>query len=518
MQKHLIVLIVLLVPASIRGQDVQFLEFPEFTFDSGAVVPNVKLAYTTRGVLNESKSNVILLPSDYGADHCGYDYLIGPGRALDPSKYFLVLTNMFANGVSSSPNNTPAPFDGPRFPSVSIRDNVAAQRHLIGTVLGISKLKAVVGFSLGGQQAYQWAVSYPEMMESIVVICGNAKQYPFGIVRLQGAISALKADSEFRGGYYTRPPENGLRAMAMHYQGWSRSPAAFPRDLLDDSSDDESELLLESSSNTFLSADANNLLSQAETWKRHDVGDSSREFDGRVERALQSIKAKVLLLPTTTDQYFPLLDAEFESQFIPRVTLIPIQTDFGHAGGGGTDPRATAAIDLAIRDFLNPPDSSHPVSNGLPVNAATTKGIARRSKLDIYEAKLLDDQGAMHSLEEFSGSPHVVVLIRGAFCKLCMSQLLEFHQRLGTKKFPIVVITPVNDLAQLKDIPFHVYCDPDLYLFKNLDTFITEPLHGTFVFGSDDEILLQEIGEEPFTDFAAVEAAIGRAALSKGDR
>src|SRR3954447_9267072 len=293
MRLLLIVIGLLTLKSSLFGQEVHTLEFPEFKFESGTVVPQVKLAYTTRGTLNEQKSNAILLPSHYGADHTGYDYLIGPGKELDPAKYFLILTNQFANGVSSSPSNTPDPFRGPRFPQVSIRDNVEAQYRLIRETLGISKLKAIVGFSMGGQQAFQWAVSHPQMMESVVVICGNAKQYPFGIVRLQGSIAALKADAEFKDGHYTRAPEKGLRAMSMHYRAWTRSPEAWPRDLFDNMSEQELEQTLESLSEGFLAADANNLLSQAETWKRHDVGDT-KGLGGNLEKALGSIQARVL--------------------------------------------------------------------------------------------------------------------------------------------------------------------------------------------------------------------------------
>src|SRR5580704_2815668 len=117
--------------SALRGQEIRVLEFPDFRFESGTVVPQVKAAYTVRGTLNEQKSNAILLPSHYGADHTGYDYLIGSGKELDPAKYFLIMTNMFANGVSTSPSNTPDPFHGPRFPRVSIRDNVEAQYRLV---------------------------------------------------------------------------------------------------------------------------------------------------------------------------------------------------------------------------------------------------------------------------------------------------------------------------------------------------------------------------------------------------
>ena len=132
----------------------------DFRLENGVVLPKAHLAYATWGRLNAARDNAILIPSWYGSDHHGYDFLIGPGRALDPAKHFIVATEMFANGFSSSPSNTPAPFDGPAFPAIAIRDNVEAARRLLTVELGVSHLRAVVGFSMGAQQAFQWAVSH----------------------------------------------------------------------------------------------------------------------------------------------------------------------------------------------------------------------------------------------------------------------------------------------------------------------------------------------------------------------
>ena len=118
----------------------------DFRLESGVTLPHATLAYATFGTLNAQRDNAILIPSWYGSDHHGYDFLIGPGLALDPAKYFLVATEMFANGFSSSPSNTPAPFDGPAFPAVAIRDNVEAARRLLAGELGVPHLRAVVGF------------------------------------------------------------------------------------------------------------------------------------------------------------------------------------------------------------------------------------------------------------------------------------------------------------------------------------------------------------------------------------
>jgi homoserine O-acetyltransferase/O-succinyltransferase len=132
----------------------------DFRLESGQMRPGAFIAYATVGTLNPDGSNAILAPSYYGSDYHGYDFLIGTGKALDPAKHFIVLTEMFASGASSSPSNAKPPFDGPRFPAISVRDNVEASYRLLTTKLQVKHLQAVVGFSMGAQQAFQWAVTH----------------------------------------------------------------------------------------------------------------------------------------------------------------------------------------------------------------------------------------------------------------------------------------------------------------------------------------------------------------------
>ena len=149
-----------------------------FKTEGGVTLPLAHIAYGTYGHLNAAHSNAVLLPSHYMADHRGYEWLIGPGKALDTAKLFLVCTELFGNGHSSSPSNTPEPFHGPRFPVTTIRDNVEAVHRLLTEELKITHLKAIIGFSMGAQQAFQWAVSYPAFANRIVATSGTAKTYP----------------------------------------------------------------------------------------------------------------------------------------------------------------------------------------------------------------------------------------------------------------------------------------------------------------------------------------------------
>src|SRR6202795_826871 len=120
-----------------------------FRTESGVTLPQARIVYGTYGHLNAAKDNVILLPSHYMADFHGYEWLIGPGKALDDAKLFLVATEMFGSGHSSSPSNTPEPYHGPRFPVTTIRDNVEAVHRLLTEDLKVPHVLAIVGFSMG---------------------------------------------------------------------------------------------------------------------------------------------------------------------------------------------------------------------------------------------------------------------------------------------------------------------------------------------------------------------------------
>src|SRR5690242_13222792 len=154
-------------PATQPGVALERREFVirDFRTESGVVLPEARVVYSTLGTLNARGDNAVLLPSHYMANFNGYNWLIrgaDPTRVFDPSRDFLILTELFGNGRSSSPSNTPAPFHGPRFPVMTIRDNVEIVYRLLTQELKVTHLRAVVGFSMGAEQAFQWAVSHPD--------------------------------------------------------------------------------------------------------------------------------------------------------------------------------------------------------------------------------------------------------------------------------------------------------------------------------------------------------------------
>jgi len=325
-----------------------------FKTESGVTLPRALVVYGIYGKLNAAKDNVVLLPSHYMADFHGYEWLIGADKALDPSKLFLVATELFANGNSSSPSNTPEPYHGPRFPVTTIRDNVEAVHRLLVEELKITHLRAIIGFSMGAQQAFQWAVSYPTFADRIVATAGTAKCYPHGVVRLEGQIAALTTDSAFENGDYKEQPKKGLEAFAVVWTAWLFSQEWWRRELWREGAKPGKtfeDVLHEFRTNFIPGADANNLILQMRTWEKHDVG-TTPGFGGDVERALKSIKVPLLYMPSETDLYFPIGDARYEAAFIPGASLVPIASLWGHTAGAASNPPDARFLNETIGKFL----------------------------------------------------------------------------------------------------------------------------------------------------------------------
>ena len=328
-----------------------------FKTESGVTLPQARLVYGTYGHLNAAKDNVVLLPSHYMADFHGYEWLIGPNHALDTSQLFLVATELFGNGHSSSPSNTPEPYHGPRFPVTTIRDNVEAVHRLLTDELHVRHLRAIIGFSMGAQQAFQWAVSYPTFADRVVATSGTAKTYPHGFVRLEGQIAALTADAAFQNGDYTSPPKKGLEAFGVVWTAWLFSQEWWRKELWREGAKPGTtfESVLEDFRTNFIpGGDANDIILQMRTWEKHDVG-TTPGFGGDVAKALGSIKVPLLYMPSETDLYFPVGDARYEAAFIRGVSLVPIPSLWGHTAGAGSNPKDEKFLNDTIGRFLSAP-------------------------------------------------------------------------------------------------------------------------------------------------------------------
>ncbi len=332
----------------------------DFRTEGGVVLPAARVVYGTYGTLDAAGDNAVLLPSHYMADLTGYGFLIGPGKALDPGKLFLVTTEMFGNGRSSSPSNTPEPLHGPRFPAISIRDDVAASRAVLDA-LHVRHLRAVIGFSMGAEQAFQWAVSYPGFMDRIVATSGTARAWGHGIVRLEGQIAALTTDPAFKAGDYDSgwpagrrtEPDRGIQAFSLVWAGWLYSQEWWRRELWRTETPSPASLdqAIERYRHVFDGTDANDLILQARTWEAHDVG-RTPGFGGDTAAALRSIRVPVLYMPSATDLYFPVGDARYECGFIRDCRLYPIPSLWGHPAGAGATPADAAFLNDHVARFM----------------------------------------------------------------------------------------------------------------------------------------------------------------------
>ena len=309
--------------------DHEIFEFGAVTLQSGDTLPDAKLAYKTYGSLNARGDNVIVMPTFYTGTHVHNEGYLRAVPALDPSRHFIVSIDMFGSGLSSSPSNTAPPFDGPRFPAVTLHDNVACQNRLLTRALGVTRIALVLGWSMAGCQSYQWGAQYPDLVDAILPFCASARTSPHNTVFLEGVKAALTADKTFAGGDYTAPPEAGLRAFGRVYAGWAYSQA-FYRERLHRALGFETwaELLLDWEQD-HLEWDANDLLAKLHTWQLGDISANER-YRGDFERALGAIRARAILVPCTTDLYFPPQDNAIEAKLMPNAELRPYTSLWGH--------------------------------------------------------------------------------------------------------------------------------------------------------------------------------------------
>ena len=329
-------------------------ELTDFTLQRGVTLPRAEIAYRTYGRLAGDRSNVILYPTSYSGQHTDVEWLIEPGRILDPSDWFIVIPNMFTNGLSTSPSNLAPPFGPDRSPVFTHWDNVHAQRRLLAEVFGIEKLALAYGWSMGAQQALHWGAIFPDRVEGICAVCGSAKTSIHNRVFLEGVRATLTADPNWRGDHFAAHPVRGLRAMGRVYAGWALSQAFYRERLYEGAGYTSLEdFLVRSWEGNFLRRDAHDLLAGLETWMQSDISDNPL-YEGDLDRALASIRARAIIMPGRTDLYFTPEDSALETERMPNAELRPIESIWGHRAGNPLfNPEDEAAIREAVRELLS---------------------------------------------------------------------------------------------------------------------------------------------------------------------
>ena len=300
------------------------------TLKSGAVLPQFDLVYETYGTLNADKSNAVLIchalsgthhvAGKYSADdkHPGWwDNLIGPNKPLDTNKFFVIGVNNLGgcHGSTGAASNNPAtgkPW-GSQFPVLTVEDWVASQA-LLADYLGITQLAAVVGGSLGGMQALQWTITYPERVRHALVIASAPNLTAQNMAFNEVARQAIITDPEFHGGdYYAHGvvPRRGLRIARMlghiTYLSDDAMGAKFGRKLKDGihysfDAEFEMESYLRYQGDKFAGEfDANTYLRMT---RALDYYDPAAAFDNDLSLALKDVKAQFLVVSFTSDWRF----------------------------------------------------------------------------------------------------------------------------------------------------------------------------------------------------------------------
>ncbi len=321
----------------------------DLPLESGGVIRDFRQSYVTHGSLRDDRSNAILVCASLTGTHHRLDFLIGPGRALDPTRWFVVATDPIGNGLSTSPSNS-ASQPGMRFPRFGLRDMVAAQHRLLTDHLGIDHVHAVVGASMGGMQALQWAVSHPAFMDRLVAMTPMARTHPWSAMVMAAARACLVADPAWTGDGFAERPSRGWRAYAALMQALAfRSPDALAA-RHDDARDVPAALdaiVAQVEANGF---DAHDFLYQSWAYDAHDVG-TTPGFEN-TDAALQSIRAAALLLAPPLDLLNPSSSAREAAAIIANGRFVEIPSIEGHQAATATSAADAAFLNDVVAAFL----------------------------------------------------------------------------------------------------------------------------------------------------------------------
>jgi homoserine O-acetyltransferase len=302
-----------------RGQEQQTARIGDFKLESGEVIRDCAIGYRTFGTLNPEKSNAVLFPTAFGWRSAGLATRIGPGKLVESEKYYIIAVDSLGDGISSSPSNSKSQ-RGLSFPQFSIRDMVNVEQKLVSENLHIRHLHAVIGFSMGGMQAFQWAVSYPDFVDRIVSIAGSPQLTSYDLLLWRTALLALQSDPDWKQGQYTREPAlhlmNMVQSLALQTPQFVATKTA-----RQNYSTFESELMQGPDD-----LDANDTLRQIQALLSADV---AAPFGGSLQRAAAAVRAQSLVIVNRQDHLVnPLPASEFAN--LLHAQLVELDSNCGH--------------------------------------------------------------------------------------------------------------------------------------------------------------------------------------------
>lgn len=326
----------------------------DFQLQCGVTLPSATLAYLTFGTLNDARNNAILFPNFLGGAPEALELWIGDGRPLDPNRYFIILPGHFGLPPTSSPSNTPAPFDRGAFPAVHIADDVIAQRRLLTEQFGIEEVQLVLGWSVGALQTYEWAVRYPDVVKRVASIAGAPRPSPWTRLWLRSVLEEpLTGDPAWNGGFYAdaQAVQGGVRRMAHNTavtlppQGFYREGEEAWRGLGFSSMEDFIVRFWEA---FWLPHDPNDIIVQARKARAADPSGG-----GDLAAALGGITARTVVVGFTGDPMFPPVECARDAARIPGAQFREVASNFGHLATFALSEQDVKTVDGILRELLS---------------------------------------------------------------------------------------------------------------------------------------------------------------------
>jgi homoserine O-acetyltransferase/O-succinyltransferase len=328
----------------------QIANLGDFKFENGDVVKDFKVSYVTHGKLNKDKSNAILVMQAFLGDHHMHDFLIGPGKALDTNKYFIVATDFLGNSglthdLTTGPTNSGLKMEFPRY---TILDSVNVEYKLLKEQMGISRVLCVLGPSIGAMKSYQFAVSYPNFIASAIPIMGSPVTSPRMRWVLNNTMDIMAMDSGWQGGNYEVNPTGGLIAGLTAWVPYVFTEKFYAENVR---TVQQQRDFRKDWHGIFTGNDARDVHYQLRMWSAFNIGDS-KGFGGNAQAALKSIKVPILLLTVKDDLMISQSEIAFAKSSIPNASQVEMSTAFGHGACCGSDPEVNKTMNREIAAFL----------------------------------------------------------------------------------------------------------------------------------------------------------------------
>jgi len=310
--------------------ELRWASLGDLRLENGQVIQDCRVGYRTYGQLDASKSNAILWPTWFGGKTEDLERLVGPGKLLNPEGYFLILVDALGNGVSSSPSNSQRQ-PGAAFPEFGIGDMVRAEYRLATEVLGLKKLKAVMGISMGGMQTFEWVVAYPDFVEKAIPIVGTPQQTSYDLLLWNTELRLIEQATRCSCAW----PQVMEHVALIHRLALS-TPENFVREVSRAAFDQYLRQVVEG----YRNRDPYDWASQLRAMIRHDI---ARLHGGSLEKAAAAVKARMLVIVATQDHMVNPLPAIRFAGFV-GAPVVRLEGDCGHLATGCEQAKVAAAI------------------------------------------------------------------------------------------------------------------------------------------------------------------------------